>query len=181
MATIDQSTSNEVAVQPNASEKKAISRRKLLELLIGGINLCVLGGIIGPVIGLIVSPARRNKTKDDWIPVMTESELPIGQMRSVNYELVLQDGYTVAKRRYSVYLMRQANGDVVALDPTCPHLGCRVAYKATKQRFICPCHGGVFDAQGKLLSGPPPRGLTKLPARVAEGKVWIRRNGDNAA
>ncbi|MGQ9737901.1 MAG: QcrA and Rieske domain-containing protein [Armatimonadota bacterium] len=87
----------------------------------------------------------------------------------------MQDGYPITQRKYSVYLYRRSDGSVVAFDPSCPHLGCRVEFRARKQRYVCPCHGGVFDVDGNLVSGLPPTGLTKLPVRVDAGKIWIRR------
>jgi cytochrome b6-f complex iron-sulfur subunit len=45
--------------------------------------------------------------------------------------------------------------DFIALSDTCPHLGCKVHWEDTKNRFFCPCHNGTFDAKGKGTGGPP--------------------------
>lgn len=47
---------------------------------------------------------------------------------------------------------------IAAVSTVCPHLGCLVA-RANDGIFLCPCHGSKFDATGKVISGPPPRGL----------------------
>jgi Rieske Fe-S protein len=151
------------------------TRRRVLGWLVGIINLGVIGGVIAPVLGFISSPARKRPGQREWIPVLDEQALAPGEVRSVTYRRMVKDGYMTAEHRYSVYLYRKTDGSVLAIDPTCPHLGCRVEYKARKSRYVCPCHGGVFDSDGNLVSGPPPTGLTRLPTRVAEGKIWIQR------
>lgn len=156
--------------QPNA-----VLRRKVLGWLVGVINLTVIGGIITPVLGFISSPANRRGQRGKWIPVLDEDQLRPGETLSVTYQATIQDGYAAAQRNYSVYLYRRSDGSVVAFDPSCPHLGCRVEFRARKQRYVCPCHGGVFDVHGNLVSGPPPTGLANLPVRVDAGKIWIRR------
>lgn len=49
-----------------------------------------------------------------------------------------------------------------AFSSVCPHLGCRVHWEADKERFFCPCHRGVFDAEGRPVSGPPADGNTPM-------------------
>ena len=41
------------------------------------------------------------------------------------------------------------------------------------QRFICPCHGGVYDVQGKVVGGPPVRPLDRFYTRVVNGRVQV--------
>ena len=61
----------------------------------------------------------------------------------------------------------------VALSLTCTHLGCGVHWEEDEQHFLCPCHGGVFNAAGAVLSGPPPAPLTHYPAVVEHGAVYV--------
>ncbi|MBI4615995.1 MAG: Rieske (2Fe-2S) protein [Planctomycetes bacterium] len=56
------------------------------------------------------------------------------------------------------------SGEYRALWARCPHLGCTVVWDPSSGRILCPCHGGRFDARGKLLAGPPP--LDLAPAAV---------------
>ncbi len=46
----------------------------------------------------------------------------------------------------------------------CPHLGCQVHYEAGAGRYLCPCHQGVFDQDGKAVSGPPAKAGQHLAA-----------------
>jgi cytochrome b6-f complex iron-sulfur subunit len=44
-----------------------------------------------------------------------------------------------------------------AVSAVCTHLGCTV--NLAGRGFHCPCHGSVFNANGKVVSGPAPSGL----------------------
>jgi phenylpropionate dioxygenase-like ring-hydroxylating dioxygenase large terminal subunit len=48
-----------------------------------------------------------------------------------------------------------------------------VRWVTPAQRFVCPCHGGVYDLQGKVTGGPPPRPLDRFETRVKDGQVQI--------
>ena len=60
------------------------------------------------------------------------------------------------------------------LSAICSHLGCIVPWDATQNRFVCPCHAGVFAPDGARISGPPPRGLDALPTKIESGKLYVR-------
>ena len=53
------------------------------------------------------------------------------------------------------------------------HLGCPVRYVEASERFICPCHGGVYDFEGKVSGGPPVRPLDRFYTRVRNGEVEV--------
>lgn len=155
-------------------EATPVPRRKLLGWLVGVINLGVASAIVGPTLGFIGAPLKRRKEAAVWVPVLRADELRDGETKYVTYQLDVVDGYMTTKRNYSVFLSRKGS-KVTAFDPSCPHLGCHVEYKARKRRYVCPCHGGVFDDEGNRISGPPPRGLRKIAARVEEGRIWVEK------
>lgn len=85
-------------------------------------------------------------------------------------------------------LLLNAEGGYRAFSLICTHLGCVVRWvpeggdgKAARTLssgknpglFVCPCHGGVFDAEGRVIDGPPPRPLERLEVRVRDGRVFI--------
>jgi Rieske Fe-S protein len=39
---------------------------------------------------------------------------------------------------------------------------------------MCPCHGGVYYANGQRASGPPPRGLFKCVCKVEKGNLLVQ-------
>ena len=62
-------------------------------------------------------------------------------------------------------MKRQAQGeplradDVKAFNAICTHVDCTVKYRADKGDIFCSCHNGVYDVNGRNVSGPPPRPL----------------------
>ena len=63
--------------------------------------------------------------------------------------------------------------EFVAISTRCAHLGCPVRWVSPAQRFVCPCHGGVYDAQGEVEGGPPVRPLDRFETRVQNGQVQL--------
>jgi len=55
----------------------------------------------------------------------------------------------------------------------CTHLGCLVKWNKTDREFHCPCHAGVFDAKGQVVSGPPPAPLPKYTVKEIGDKVFV--------
>jgi Rieske Fe-S protein len=104
----------------------------------------------------------------------TVADLPVGKWQLVTVEVVRQDGWEKTRTRRSVWVRRSAEGDVSVLSPICPHLGCPVSWDPDQAGFLCPCHKGVFDASGKLVGGPPPRGLDVLESEVRAGRLLVR-------
>ena len=70
-------------------------------------------------------------------------------------------------------LVRMSNGTLMALSAVCTHLGCIVQWEKDQQDFLCPCHAGRFTPEGKVISGPPPQPLSRLPVAVANGTIIV--------
>lgn len=154
-------------------------KRKFLVWSVGAINLAVLAGILTPVAGFIGSPLKK-KEKDDWVDVMAESDLAEGETKEARFKTRVKDGYQTVTREYVVFLKRTATG-VIAFDPACTHLGCRIQYQTDKKQYLCPCHGGVFDDDGKVVSGPPPKPLDSHAVREENGRIYVDRRAGSAA
>jgi cytochrome b6-f complex iron-sulfur subunit len=75
------------------------------------------------------------------------------------------------RQKMKLYVVR-ARGRLLVLSPRCSHLGCFVNYNPLKEEFHCPCHGGRYDITGRVLAGPPPEPLSRLPWRIAHG--WLQ-------
>src|SRR4051794_31166707 len=61
----------------------------------------------------------------------------------------------------------------VAMSTRCAHAGCPVRYVQAAQRFICPCHGGVYTFDGSVAGGPPVRPLDRFETKVENGRVLV--------
>jgi cytochrome b6-f complex iron-sulfur subunit len=71
------------------------------------------------------------------------------------------------------FYVTSAQGTLVAVYQKCPHLGCRVPFCDSSQRFECPCHGSKFNLKGEYLAGPAPRGMDRFPIRVEGAQVVV--------
>lgn len=148
-------------------------RRKILSWSVGIINLAVVAGIFAPVAGFIGSPLKK-KEIDDWIDVIGEHEIEVGSTKEVRFKTMVEDGYQTVEREYVLYMHRYLDR-IVVFDPACTHLGCRVIYQQDQNKYLCPCHGGVFDVDGKVVSGPPPKPLETHGVRIENGRVFVNR------
>jgi len=147
------------------------SRRALLAWLVGLYNFVVAAAVIGPVVGFITAPLRR-RAPQKWVPLMDDGDLAVGETREVKFVVSVKDGYVQKDHEYAVFLRRSQDG-VIAFDPACTHLGCRIKWQGDKDRYLCPCHGGVFDAKGAVVSGPPPKPLIRHPVKIEKGKILV--------
>ena len=69
----------------------------------------------------------------------------------------------------------RAGDDVKAFSAICTHLGCVIQWQPSeKTAFFCPCHRGAYDREGRVVSGPPPNPLTRLPVAVRDGRVFVK-------
>lgn len=126
------------------------SRRRILQVLFGGTLaviaapvLYVVTKFILPLPGQIVSAVAGNAR-----------DISAGDPRVI--KLGMKD----------VMVMRAQDGSFMALDLKCTHAGCIVKWQPDQKLFKCPCHGGEYDASGKVVKGPPPRPLNKLQISV---------------
>ncbi len=75
-------------------------------------------------------------------------------------------------------LVKRSESGFQAFSSVCPHLGCRVHWVAAENHFFCPCHRGVFDADGRAIAGPPAEAGQRLfpaPLKVDQesGVVYL--------
>jgi cytochrome b6-f complex iron-sulfur subunit len=63
--------------------------------------------------------------------------------------------------------VRRTDGSVQARSLLCSHYGCRVQWQAGRGQYLCPCHQGTFDADGRPVSGPPTRPLRAIPVALS--------------
>lgn len=56
-------------------------------------------------------------------------------------------------------VIRTPDGEVRAFNAVCTHTDCTVEYRPDKRDIFCNCHNGLYDLNGRNVSGPPPRPL----------------------
>jgi menaquinol-cytochrome c reductase iron-sulfur subunit len=68
-------------------------------------------------------------------------------------------------------------GEFTVFAVNCTHLGCPVNWQDEAQIFLCPCHGGVYYADGSVAGGPPPQPLFRYQTRIQGTKLQVRSLG----
>lgn len=152
----------------------AESRRSFLGVLLG-VASATVGVLLGiPVVRYLIYPLTSASTVPGWTPAGSLSEVtasPIPVSRTLH--LKERDGWRETQSSPTVYLIGKGT-TVQALSAICPHLGCIVPWDASRNAFVCPCHGGVFGPDGAYRSGPPRRGMDTLETKVSNGNVMVK-------
>ncbi len=96
----------------------------------------------------------------------SDSRFPIGKPED------FPDGSVIHIPRRRVWVFSDTGG-IAAVSTVCPHLGCLVG-REDNGNYTCPCHGSRFDATGKNVSGPAPRGLVWLDVSLGpDGRLIV--------
>ncbi|WP_129715837.1 FAD-dependent oxidoreductase [Pedobacter sp. SYP-B3415] len=77
-------------------------------------------------------------------------------------DLAPNDGRVVDYEGKKLAIYKDDQGNVTALSPTCTHAGCIVSFNKFEQTWDCPCHGGRFDIDGRVITGPPQKALKQI-------------------
>jgi Rieske Fe-S protein len=142
-----------------------LSRRSWLASVAMGVGLISSYGMFA-VQGLLFLLPQRLKPPTRRLYAGQIDQFQIGALQGV---LDLQGNEILVKREKQ---------GLRAFNSTCPHLGCRVHWQAERQRFFCPCHNGVFNAEGVAIEGPPAaagQSLAQVPLEVDQksGVVYL--------
>ncbi len=140
------------------------------------------GGIAGaaialPAIGFALGPVFKEE-KFPWQDVGSPDDFTPDTYIPKTMTLVSGVGEAgkttvyVRKANPQVFPSEKA-GQIIALSTRCMHLGCPVRYVTASQSFVCPCHGGVYDFEGKVTGGPPVRPLDRFNTRIRAGRVEV--------
>jgi len=147
-------------------------RRRALVLFVNSVVALIGSGLAAVLGAFALRPA--GPAEGRWIKAGAVGDLtpnvPVPRVLSLSR----QDGWYKERARETVFLVWDGGSNVHALSATCTHLGCQVKWDADATRFRCPCHGGVFDANGQVVEGPPPRPLDRVETRVESGAVLVR-------
>src|SRR5260221_10422394 len=150
------------------------TRRNFLITLGLALNAAAAALLAVPLIGYLAGALRGRAKEQAWITLGPLSAFPIGQTRLAQYVnpfTVPWDGDT---GRVPCWVRRLAADTFQVFAINCTHLGCPVRWFPESGLFMCPCHGGVYYADGEHASGPPPRGMFRCDWRVQDGQLQVR-------
>jgi cytochrome b6-f complex iron-sulfur subunit len=82
-------------------------------------------------------------------------------------------GTVTAFEEQGFFLVRDDNGDFLAVHRRCPHLGCSVIWQPETEQFICPCHASSFDNYGDYQNTPIPQPLDLIEVQIQDTSVYV--------
>ena len=126
-------------------------------------GLTTLAGFLAPVLAYL-SPLSRDQLGAAEFQTAYGSPIVPGQL--------LEGVGTVGSLSGRPTLILRKNGQLLAYDAVCSHLGCIVRWNDAKEAIECPCHGGVFDLEGNVTAGPPPTALARIDLRVESDRIY---------
>jgi Rieske Fe-S protein len=168
---------------PGYFEGESMTRRAVFAGAVQGFGLVAVSVVALPAVGFALAPVFEREEElwqgvgslDDFSP---ETYTP--RVITIVEGIGEAGKSTVYVRRGNPGLSEQepqlppeGPDDVIAISTRCAHLGCPVRYVQAASNFICPCHGGVYDFQGKVIGGPPVRPLDRFQTRVSDGEVEL--------
>jgi Rieske Fe-S protein len=153
---------------------KKINRRDFLKGAIITIVTGITASIGIPAIPYILGPALKKSNQQNWIKLGLASKVPIGEPTLFKFKITVQTGWIVDEQEVSAFVLTNDGRDFIALSNVCTHLGCRVRWVADQEKFFCPCHNGVYDKEGKVVSGPPPRPLDRYEVNIQDNELLVK-------
>jgi len=135
-----------------------LERRRFLGILLTVLGSTAIASFVYPLLRFIAPPQAKAGIQKLTI---RKDEISAGEAK----EIVL--GNTPA------IIVNVTGKGYIALSRVCTHLGCLVQYDKAEQKLVCPCHAGLFDLEGRVISGPPPKPLQAIPLSVEGGNIII--------
>ena len=164
---------------PGAFEGETVTRRQLMNLGANGVGAVAAAAFTLPALGFAIAPIFKRQTWT-WQAIGSPSDFPQNTYETKVINItpgIGEAGNTIAYVRARDPKIDTEPEDqynkFVALSSRCMHLGCPVRYVPAAERFICPCHGGVYDFRGMVAGGPPVRPLDRFYTRLNNGMVEV--------
>jgi len=157
---------------PVITDTQRSDRRGVLKLLSVALGALATFAAGIPVLGYFFGPAVR-LLRDRWIDVGGVDDFPLNQTRLVDLENPIRRPWDGVSGKSAAYVRRIGPTEFKIFAINCTHLGCPVSWFSQSGLFMCPCHGGVYYADGSRASGPPPHGLYEYAARIEKGHLQI--------
>ena len=164
---------------PGAFEGETVTRRRFMGAVTHSAGGIAAAAFALPALGFAIGPLF-SREPFDWQTVGTPDDFT--ELTYATKVITIVQG--IGNAGNTIAYMRKRNPAIdtepedqynhyVALSSRCMHLGCPVRYVAAAERFICPCHGGVYDFRGLVAGGPPVRPLDRFYTRVHNGLVQV--------
>jgi len=156
---------------PRSEEPEDISKRNFIK----GLTAAILGFMTFfltiPFVSYLI-PASNEGAGNKFIKVPNFPVIPVGTPTKMTFEDLDVQAYITSNVVYDIWVIKHAADRATVYSPLCPHLNCR--YTFVSNQFSCPCHGSLFNEDGKVTGGPSPRPLDTLPYKIEGGELYVQ-------
>ncbi len=149
-------------MEDNASPSLRTPRRRVVEVLLGGGLFASVVSFVYPVLRYLIPPPVADLGGDEVVASKVGDLKPNGSK-------VFRFGTRPA------LLLMTAEGEYRAVSAVCTHLSCTVQYRNDLHEIWCACHNGLYDLNGRNISGPPPRPLEAYQVHVRGDEIVVSR------
>ena len=164
---------------PGAFEGETVNRRRFMSMVTHGSGGVAAAAFTLPALGFALGPLF-SRVPFKWQAIGTPADF----VETTYTTKVLTIVQGIGEAGYSIAYVRKRDASIdtepldeynhwIALSSRCMHLGCPVRFVSAAQRFICPCHGGVYDFRGMVAGGPPVRPLDRFYTRFNEASGLV--------
>ena len=148
------------------------TRRQFLARVSLGL-MGLAGAVVSvPIVSYLLSPLL-NPAPEPWLDVGAADAFKLGDTVKVDLPDPSSLPWAGQTSRTAAWVRRDRAEQFTVFAVNCTHLGCPVRWLPDGRIFLCPCHGGVFDAQGKPAGGPPQKPLFQSAARIQNGRLQV--------
>lgn len=150
-----------------------ISRLEFVNITIGAIGTIIVVCVGVPAVAYVLGPGLKIQKTDAWVPVGKVDQFVVGEPTLVSFTRTTVNGWERTTNSIGVYVTKNENGEIYVLSNVCTHLSCRVTWKTDQEEYLCPCHDGIFDIEGTVVSGPAPKPLNRYETKIEDDTVFI--------
>jgi menaquinol-cytochrome c reductase iron-sulfur subunit len=153
---------------------QAQSRRKFLARMTIAMTAAA-GAVVGlPMLAFLLSPLIQ-PVEAAWRTLGPIDTFKPGETVQVSFEDPSPLPWAGLTAETAVWVRRTNTTpeEFIVFAVNCTHLGCPVNWVPGGNIFLCPCHGGVYYADGTVAAGPPPRSLFRYQVRVFQGQLQL--------
>lgn len=154
--------------------QEPLTRRGLFGALLGAAGAALATLIAVPLARFALFPLKQSDDAGSWSDLGPVQAMDLAAPLALPVTLKSTDGWRQEVSSETVYVVQNGANAPKVLSSVCPHLGCTVQWHPERDRFICPCHGGTFLANGTRVSGPPARGMDQLQSRTVNGRLQVK-------
>ncbi|SET90445.1 menaquinol-cytochrome c reductase iron-sulfur subunit [Salinibacillus kushneri] len=161
-------------------KNKQVSRRQFLNYTLTGVGGFMAAGMLAPMVRFAIDPVLQPEAGGDFVSAEIAEEDITTEPQRVTFKVEQVDAWYESTVEKVAWVYKQEDGSIIALDPTCTHLGCIVGWDSNEDHpdhFYCPCHGGLYTKDGVNVPNTPPTApLSVYEQKIENGILYLGKS-----